>query len=115
MGMSEISRDDIEATLAVRQERGAEMEPALVDAMAAKIEATVRRRHEAEIAEQRRSELAASRGQGARIAIAIVSLVMGIPITAIAGGMGGLAGIVVVWVGIVLVNMVFAMRRPPQK
>ena len=113
--MSDISRDDIEATLAVRQERGTEMEPALIDAMAAKIEATVRRRHEAEVAERKRSEVAATSGQGARIAIAIVSLVMGIPMTAIAGAMGGLAGIVVVWVGIVMVNMVFAMRRPTQK
>ena len=113
--MNEMSREDIEATLAVRQEQGANMEPALIDAMASRIEATVRRRHEAEVAERKRSEVAANSGQGARIAIAVVSLVMGIPMTAIAGAMGGLAGIVVVWVGIVLVNMVFSMRRPPQK
>lgn len=43
--------------------------------------------------------------------LAIVSLALGIPLTAIAAGTGGLAGLLIVWVGIVLVNAVYAWSR----
>lgn len=113
--MSEIGREDVEAALEVRRERGAQLEPALVDAMAHKIEATVRRRFEAEVQERKRADIAASSGRGSQLALAIVSLVFAVPLTAIAAGAAGLIGMSVVWVGIVLVNMAMAMRRPPRK
>lgn len=112
--MSEIGHDDIEAALEVRRERGAEIEPALVDAMAHKIEATVRRRFEAEVAERRRSEMAEQSGKVGRIAVAVVSLIMALPLTAMALD-AGLLALTVVWTGIALVNMAMAMRRPPKK
>jgi hypothetical protein len=40
-----------------------------------------------------------------------VSLGTGIPITAIAGGIGELRGIIVAWVGIVGVNVAHALSR----
>lgn len=43
--------------------------------------------------------------------LAILSLALGIPLTAIAAGTGGLAGLLIVWVGIVLVNAVYAWSR----
>lgn len=43
--------------------------------------------------------------------LAIVSLALGIPLTAIAAGTGGLAGLLIVWVGIVLVNAVYEWSR----
>lgn len=112
--MSEIGRDDIEAALEVRKERGAEIEPALVDAMAHKVEATVRRRFEAEVAERRRSAIAEQSSRGGRIAVAVVSLVMAVPLTAIALD-AGLLALTVVWTGIALVNIALGMRRPPKK
>ncbi len=47
-----------------------------------------------------------------RIALGVVSLGSGIPITAIAGNAAdpGLAGIVVAWAGIVGVNVAYALR-----
>ncbi|WP_093248689.1 hypothetical protein [Tessaracoccus oleiagri] len=113
--MSDMNRDDIEAVLAVRQEKGAEIEPALVDSMARRIEETVRRRYEAEVAQRDRADKASSSGQGARVAVAITSLVLAIPLTAITAEITGLAGMLVAWIGIVLVNMAMAMRRPPQQ
>ena len=90
------------------------MEPALIDSMAAKIEATVRRRYEAEMAQRQRAGQVERQGQGGRLTLAIVSVVMGIPLTAIIAGTGmGLPAMLVVWTGIVLVNMAYAMRRPP--
>ena len=47
--------------------------------------------------------------RGPQFALAIVSLGTGIPITAIAGGTGGIAGIVAVWAGIVGVNLAHAL------
>ena len=112
--MNQVGRDDIEATLDVRRERGAEIEPALVDAMAHKIEATVRRRYDAEVAERRRREAADQSGRGGRIAVAVVSLCMAIPLTAIALD-SGLLALVIVWTGIALVNIALGIRRPPQR
>jgi len=43
--------------------------------------------------------------------LAILSLALGIPLTAIAARTGGLAGLLIVWVGIVLVNAVYAWSR----
>ena len=108
----ELSREDLHAALGVRQEMGAEIEPALVDSLARKIEATVERRFQAEMVASRQDAEAAKAGQGGRITVAIVSVVMAIPLTAIAGSMAGFAGMLLVWVGIVLVNLAMAMRRP---
>lgn len=46
--------------------------------------------------------------------LAIVSLSVGIPLTAIAAGTNGLAGLIIAWIGIVLVNVVYGAthRRP---
>jgi hypothetical protein len=113
--MSEMNRDDIEAALEVRREQGAAIEPALVDSMARKIEATVRRRYEAEVITRQGRETSEQADRKQRTTVAITSLALAIPLSAIAGGIAGLVGILVVWVGIVLVNMAVAMRRPPQR
>lgn len=39
--------------------------------------------------------------------LAIVSLAIGVPLTGIGAGVSGLPGLLVVWIGIVLVNFVF--------
>lgn len=43
--------------------------------------------------------------------LAIVSIALGVPLTAIASSSAGLPGLLVVWVGIVLVNLVYARSR----
>ncbi len=43
--------------------------------------------------------------------LAIVSFALGIPLTAIASATSGLAGLLVVWTGIVLVNFFYARSR----
>jgi hypothetical protein len=43
--------------------------------------------------------------------LAIVSVALGIPLTAIASGTAGLPGLLVAWVGIVLVNVVYGRGR----
>ncbi len=45
--------------------------------------------------------------------LGIVSLGIGVPLSGIGGGIGGLAGLLIVWVGIVLVNFVYGWTRRP--
>ena len=110
----EIPREEVEAVLEVRREKGREIEPALIDSMAAKIDAAVRARYEAEVRDRGRRDIAANAGNSGRIAVGIVSLVMAIPLTAIVLGTGaGLVGLLVVWLGLVGVNLAMGLRRPP--
>lgn len=44
-------------------------------------------------------------------ALALVSIALGIPLTAISSSTAGLPGLLVVWVGIVLVNVVYSRSR----
>jgi hypothetical protein len=55
--------------------------------------------------------VAASPVSKGSLALAIVSLGIGIPISAIAGGTAGLAGLIVAWIGIVGVNVAFAWSQ----
>lgn len=101
----ELSREELAAALGVLQEKGTEIEPALVDSLAQKIDHVVEQRFRAELALRKHQK--STDNPGARLALAIVSLALGIPLTAIAGEMGSLLGIVIAWVGIVLVNIAF--------
>lgn len=97
--------------LETRRELGAEMEPALVDSFAERIEQVVEARVRAQYeVELKRAEVARS-GRGSQLALAIVSVTMAIPLTAISVSMAGLPGMLAVWVGIVLVNFAMAVHR----
>jgi hypothetical protein len=67
-------------------------------------------RVDAQVAEQNRSRRQDSQRDSHRLALAIVSLGTGIPITAVAAGTADLAGLVVAWAGIVGVNVSYALR-----
>lgn len=47
-----------------------------------------------------------------RFYLALASLGMGIPISAIAAGTAGLPGLLIAWIAIVAVNVVYSWRRP---
>lgn len=113
--MSGIGKNDLEAALELRREQGRQIEPALVDALAHRIEGTVRQRFEAEVVERRRSDVAHKSSQNARIAVGILSLIISIPLTGIAGEVGGILGMAIVWTGLVLINIALAMRPPFNK
>jgi hypothetical protein len=121
---AEMSRDELGATLAARQELGKDYEPALVDALAERVEQVVQARVAAQVAQaggaatvapfdrQAQRPLPAVPGAmpwQARLCVALVSLGVGIPVTAIAGGEAGLGGVIVTWGGIVVVNLAAAV------
>jgi hypothetical protein len=105
----ELDRRDYEALLATRGELGPDYERALVDSFADRMEKEIQRRVASSSGgvSQRhdRQEAAAKR----RLALGIVSLGVGIPITAISAGIADLPGLVVAWAGIASVNVANAL------
>lgn len=110
----DLSRTDLEAALEVRKELGESIEPGLVDSLASKVEATVRRRYDAEFALRSNQKAVMGVSNAQRVTVAIVSLVMAIPLTAISASITGLIGMMLVWTGIIAINIALAIR-PPQK
>jgi hypothetical protein len=106
---SRISRDDVISAVGARRELGDDMEPEVVDAFLERVERALDARLGDAKAEAAKRH--AYRDDGHGIALAIVSLGTGIPITAIAAEAGGIGGIVAAWLGIVGVNVAHALRR----
>ncbi|MFE2170449.1 hypothetical protein ACFXB3_36115 [Streptomyces sp. NPDC059447] len=107
-------KKELDATLDARRELGPEYEAALVDSFVEKVDTQVRRR----LAEER---LLAARGGGPtaafgegnfgeRFGFAIVTLVLAIPLSAIAAVQAHLPGLLVAWGGIVGVNFIHASK-----
>lgn len=115
----ELERSEIEAVLETRRELGLRYDAELVDGFADRIEAEVSRRVGAEVQTQQQAQ-AAHRSAGPRqLALGIISMVAGIPITAISlavpeDGATSLVSLLVTWGGIVGVNAAHAWqsRRP---
>jgi len=112
----EETRRDIEAALAARRELGPEYQESIAAGLAERVEqlAAIRTadlRNEAQIREREANEGQLTRNQ--RLALAIVSLGTGVPITAIAALQvePGLLGVLVSWAGIVGVNVAAGWRR----
>ena len=103
-------RRDLGATVAARRELGADYEAELVESFVDRIDGTIKQRVDAELAE-RGGGSAKGSDDPQPFVIAIVSLGTGIPITAIAGGVADLPGVVAAWVGIVGVNAAFSLGR----
>jgi hypothetical protein len=106
-----VDPQDARAALEARRELGPELEQALVDSFVARVEHALTQRGSTELSErQRRSEdvRADSRNQ---MILGIVSLVMAIPLTAIASGQLGVLGMIITWVAIVTVNLAYALRK----
>jgi hypothetical protein len=114
----ELSRDELSATVAARQELGHEYEPALVDALAERVEQVVQGRVRAEL--QARPAAATPTPvvvqqpplpAWARVSIAGASLTAAIPCTILAAIYTGVAGVAIVWVGVAIVNLAAGLPR----
>jgi hypothetical protein len=107
-------REDLQATLDARRDLGPDYEPALVDSLVERLDATIAARVAAEL-HLRGVPPAKQRASGsAMVPIALGSMAIGIPLTAIASTSGPVA-IVATWIAIVAINMASAMvimRRP---
>ena len=112
----EETRRDIEAALAARRELGPEYHDSIAAGLAERVEQlaairTAELRHEAQIQEREANEEKSTRGR--RLALAIVSLGVGVPITGIAASTvePAVVGVLISWAGIVGVNVAAGLRR----
>jgi hypothetical protein len=117
---SEELRRDAEAALAARMELGPEYTEYVAANLAERVEELAEERaadlrQQAELAD--RAQAAEQTGHGRRLALAIVSMVMGIPITAISASEvdPAIIGVAVSWAGIVGVNWVYARSMRKRK
>ncbi|MGP4113949.1 hypothetical protein ACTWP5_23940 [Streptomyces sp. 4N509B] len=116
-------KGDLDAAVQTRKELGAAYEDELVESFLEKVEqridATVEKRLRRQLAEQqmviarggRAGQPEESRGPGPAFGLAALSLVLAIPLSAIAAAQAELAGLLVCWGGIVGVNLSYAWGR----
>lgn len=120
-------KKELDATLQTRKELGPEYEDELIDSFLEKVEtrldSVVDKRVRRQLAEQ---QMVVARGStrpqqgtaqssypdglGARLGLAVASLVLAIPLSAIAVVNAGMPGLVTCWIGIVAVNGLQASR-----
>ncbi|GGS49019.1 MULTISPECIES: hypothetical protein [Streptomyces] len=114
---------DLDATVRARRELGDDYDSALVESFLEKVEqridGIVDRRVRRQLAERQMATARENRhpkpadSWTERYGFALITLVLAIPLSAIAGAFAGLAGMVVTWLGIVGVNAVQAARLHP--
>jgi hypothetical protein len=102
--MTEVPREELSVAIETRRELGQELEPQVIDGFLERICKAIDERVDERLLKRR------GREEGT-IGLAVFSLLFGIPLTGIGAGTTGLAGLVVVWLGIVLVNFAYALRR----
>jgi hypothetical protein len=119
MARSSSSGDELHASLAARRDLGPEYEDSLVEGFLEKMDQEIDRRVDDRVAARVRKESPAVRSSvdaGQRLALAIVSLVLGVPAT-IAISFSDLSGpflgfvLVLLWVGVLGVNASFTLGR----
>jgi hypothetical protein len=101
-----VERDELRATIQARREVGQELEPELIDQFVERIEKRI-----AQSGKPAQPAKRDSTHDDKTLALAIVSLGVAIPLTAIGVTQAGLVGLAIVWIGIVLVNLAYSRRR----
>jgi hypothetical protein len=118
---------EIRAAAEVHHELGPDYRDAVIESFLEKVGREIDARVDARLAGNRTAPAAPvqdaqhlpaahqhSRGSG--VALAIVSMSLGIPLSAIVVGVGqppvGLAGLLIVWAAIAVINVAYAVQRP---
>jgi len=104
-----VPREELEVAVRARQELSAEHEPEIVDAFLERVGKAIDARVDERVAQHEEDDDDDGYDAGA-IGVAIGSIALGIPVTAVAGNAAGLAGVIAAWIGIGFVNL--AYRRP---
>ncbi|MFI7065489.1 hypothetical protein ACIBL3_31150 [Kribbella sp. NPDC050124] len=118
MGTDEV-RKDLRAAAAARQELGPEYEDAIIENFLEKLDAREAARHGQDREFRQREQVLEAVGLKRRetdpggLALAIISVIAAIPVTAIAAELTGLPGMIVSWAGLVGINLARNTRRNP--
>src|SRR3954464_6203874 len=104
-------RKDLRAAVAARQELGPEYEAEIIDSFLEKLDARDAHRRAGLLPEPAPRLHPSRETDPGGLALAIVSIVAAIPITAIAAGMIGPFGVVAAWFGLIAINSARTMPR----
>ena len=100
---------DLAATLQARRDLGPDYDDALASGFLERLDRGLDARIDARLAEQ-------PEGRDGALPLAIVSMALGIPLTAITGAaMQSVLAVLIVWIGIVGVNVAYARSRQPRR
>jgi hypothetical protein len=116
MAMDE-TRKDLRAAVAARQELGPDYEPEIIDSFLEKLEARIATRdavpskQPTQYPAEHPPRQAPGNNDPGGLALAIVSVGAGIPITAIAASQEGLLAIFICWGGLVGINLARSISR----
>ncbi|MFI6454617.1 hypothetical protein ACIBF6_24015 [Streptosporangium amethystogenes] len=101
-------RQDMRATLEARRDLGPEYETALIESFVSRLDATIAHRVHTEM---HAAGVRPRKPGNPSIPIALGSMGIGIPLTAIAAAEAGSAGLLLAWGGIVAINVAHALSR----
>lgn len=104
-------RKDLRAAVAARQELGPEYEAEIIDSFLAKLDERDAHRQGGALPEPARPRHPSREQDPGGLALAIISVVAAIPITAISADMIGPFGVVISWAGLVMINVARTMSR----
>ncbi len=115
MNASSFSPDEIRAAAQTHHELGPDYEGAVIESFLDKVGKEIDARVDARMGQGRPlPRPAAAPRQGMGLALAVISMALGIPLTAIVLAVGshpaGLAGLLVVWAAIVAINVAYSAR-----
>jgi hypothetical protein len=105
-----LPRDDLAAALAARRELGPDYDAVFLDKVVDRLDNTIEARLTVQLAERLRHDTTeAKKERSSRVAIAAISLGVAIPASGIAAASAQGAGLLVVWVSIVMINVAYAL------
>jgi hypothetical protein len=107
-------RQDMRATIEARRDLGPDYEAALVESFVERLDESIARRVRAEMhatGAQPYPPPPPRKGGNGSIPIALGSMGLAIPLTAIAAQTSGTLGLLLVWGGIVAINLAHALSR----
>jgi 16S rRNA C1402 (ribose-2'-O) methylase RsmI len=109
------TRADLTAAVAARRELGPDYEDAVLDSFLARLDRQTQARVDATVAERLSSGTRQGAGGPSQkdpgLTLGVVSLIAGVPVTAIATTASGVTALIVAWGGIAAVNVAQAWGR----
>ena len=97
------TREELDAILSARQELGTEYNEELADMLMERLDDVIDRRVESRLKKAPKNSLSP--------AVPITSFVFAIPLTAIAAGMLGIRGVLIVWAALIIVNILYSGKK----
>jgi hypothetical protein len=118
--VSSLSPDEIRAAAETHRDLGPDYQSAVIESFLDKVGREIDARVDARLAVARavpeQPVKARRHVSGSQIAILVITMTLGIPLSAIAVAAGshpaGFGGLLVVWVAITVINVAYAVRRP---